>query len=520
MNRNRFNISNIKEIAARGTFFEPSLLPDSVNQTIIGLCDIVIQQSEEISELKQSISKACSECSLNKSALFKVNMQIQELDMKDEYQKLLTRISGIEETHRQFKQTVNESTKSFEHSIERIEQRSHDLEDDLRTEIKHLKPEVNLPPNAMKELDDNPIIIDSHLTDISPVVRGMYRNSRRIDGIDEHISSIRQENENVVAAVASAQENLQDFNLNLHDMGLSIIKYRSLDNERTRYFQSSCQSLEKQISDIWLYMNSINDTLHHNLSNTLQGIDEIQSILTRMSSIPLPPITNVSDVLIECTKIQEKIHEKKAQFDGEREHFTYPPEDRFLDPIIADVKVDSIKNNTKYTNLDEKYDFIKNQFDSTLLQMNVNELRIRVNELVRDSDSINAKFSELTKSTRQQIDDKVDSVTMERLFGKYQMLLDKMTQKIEKLDRKSTKKMSRIPLDYSEPIRPKEKKPHIDELPERSLTQQIKEKSKSTLSQRIYGVETPNPNRAMKASQRYTAIAKLASSNIKHNDFD
>lgn len=517
--------SYIKDIAARGALFEPSLLPDSVNQAIIGLCDIVTHQQEDINKLKQNLIKANSDCSINKSSLFKMNLQIQDLNVKDDIKKLFTRLSAIEETQQKFRTTVNDTTQNMQSSIDQIIQRSHDVEDDLRFQITRITPEViGLPTTFYKE-EDQPVIIDNKLTDISPLIRGMYRDSRRIDGFDETISSLKIENENVVSAVASAQDNLQEFNRNLHDLGLSIIKYKTLQNERSRYFQSSDKTIETQVSDIWSYMSMMNENLSHGLSTTMSAIDQIQSILTRMSTLPLPPIKNVSDVLLECKKNQEKLAERRTQFEGIREKFDHPPEDNNIDPIIGNVDVKSIKDKTKYKNIDKKFDSLTNKFNETLLRVNVEDLRIKVNELSRGSESINEKFEELSKLTRQKIDDKVDGVTIERLFSKYQMLLDKISQKIEFMEKYPATKRpsSRIPLNYDDTIirEKKKKKPNFDELPERQ-TLPFKEKPLSTLAQRVYGKEQPNPNRAMKVSQRVANPAvKLASYNIHHhNDYE
>ena len=515
--------SYIKDIAARGALFEPSLLPDSVNQAIIGLCDIVTHQQEDINKLKQSMIKANSECSLNKSSLFKVNLQLQDLDVKEDIKKLLKRLSTIEETQQKFRTSVNDTTQNIQSSIDRIIQHSHDVEDDLRLQITSITPEVvGLPTTFYKE-EDQPVIIDNKLTDISPLIRGLYRDSRRIDGFDETICSIKTENENVVNAVASAQDNLQEFNRNLHDLGLSIIKYKTLQNERSRYFQSSDKTFEKQITDLWNYISMINDNLSHGLSHVTSAIDQVQSILTRMSSLPLPPIPNASEILLECKKNGEKLAEKRTQFEGIRENFDHPPEDNHIDPIIGNVDVKSIRDTTKYKNIDKKFDPLTNKFNESLLRVNVEDLRIKVNELTRDKESINEKFEELSKLTRQKIDDKVDGVTIERLFSKYQMLLDKISQKIEFMEKYPNTKRpsSRIPLNYDETIREKKKKkPNFDDLPERQVLP-LKEKPLSTLAQRVYGKEQPNPNRAMKVSQRVTNPAsKLASYNIRHTDYE
>ncbi|KAK8865314.1 hypothetical protein M9Y10_010854 [Tritrichomonas musculus] len=523
--RNQSINSYIRDIAARGSLFEPSLLPDSVNQAIIGLCDIVTRQQDEINELKQSLIKANSDCSLNKTSLFKMNLQIQQLDVKNDIQKLFTKLSSIEENHHNFQNSVNGATQNIQSSIDQIIERSHDVETDLRLQIARITPEVIGLPTTFSKEDDQPIIIDNKLTDISPLVRGIYRDSRRIDGFDETISSLKIENENIVNAVATAQDNLQEFNRNLHDIGLSIIKYKTLQNERSRYFQSSDKSFESQIADIWSYISLVNDNLSHGLSTTMTAIDEIQSILTKMSSVPLPPIKNVSDVLLECKKNQEKLAERKTQFEGIREKFDHPPEDNNIDPIIGNLNVDNIRDKSKYK-VNSKFDSLTNKFTETLLRVNVEDLRVKVNELTRERESINEKFEQLSRLTRQKIDDKVDGVTMERLFSKYQMLLDKISQKIESLESQSSepKTSSRIHFNYDEPVRQKKRKrPNIEELPERQIMH-FKEKPKSTLAQRVYGNEkiTLNPNRAVKVSQRValTPTSKLASYNVKHNDYE
>ncbi|OHT00592.1 hypothetical protein TRFO_07937 [Tritrichomonas foetus] len=514
-----FTPAKLKEIAARGTLFEPNLLPDSINQTIIGLCDIVVKQHEDIMELKQSLSKTRSDLSVSKTELFKMNLHIEEINVKDDVTRILNRLTSLEESTKKFKFNMNDTTKSIQESIEKMVQKNHDVEDDLRFQISHLTPEVVGLPSTFSNEDDQPVIIDHNLVDVSPLIRGLYRDSRRIDGIGETISTIRMENENVVNAVAAAQDNLQSFNHNLHDMGLSMIKYKTLQNERTSYFQSSIRGIEKQISEIWFYLSAVNENLHHGLSNTMQSFDEIQSILTRLSKLPLPEITSLADVYVECTNNRENLAEKKVQFEGERDNFVHPPEDRFIDPTIEDVGVETIRNTTKYI-IGEKVESFKQKFDESLIQMNLEDLRTRVNELTRGSNDINSKFKELTKATQKSIDDKADVITMERLFGKYQMLLDKVSQKIEEFESMSGKKgkTSRISLNYNEPIRPKKKKPHFDELPMMPKPQP-KERPKSTVSARIYGTEPPNPNRAITVSQRNTITSRLACANIQHNDF-
>ena len=524
-----FSADKLREIAARGMLFEPNLLPESINHTIIGLCELVAKQQDEIEELRESISNTKQDCSNNKTELLKMNYHIDEINVKDDVKKLFSRLSALEESQREFKFTVNDSQKEMQSSIDALIHKNTEMEDDFKAQISNLTPEFYERPKIFTKEEDQPVIINNNLVDISPLIRGLYRDSRRVDSIGETIQTFRVENENVVNAVAAAQDNIIQFNKTLRDFVLSFVKSKTLQNDRASYFQSSEKSLEKQIIDIWKYISILNENMNNGFNNASHAIDEIQSILSRLSKYPIPTLTNLSDVTLECSKIQEKLAEKNPQFEFEREKFRHPPEDQQSDPILQIVDVDTIRNKTMYKNIDKKVDLLKQKFDESVIQSNMEDLRIKVNELSHESSNINNKFEELRRFTKQKIGDKVDIITMERLFNKYQLLLDKMSRKLENMNINSGRSnpissRSQISNKSKDLIRMKSKIKNNDDTTT-NFPQKTHEKPKSSIAAQIYGSDynqysSKNISYTVHKVPQKTAALKLASNNIHHNDYD
>lgn len=518
-----FSIQSLQDLAAKGTLFSPNLLPDEFNNLITGLVNVVAQQHQEILDLHSELRVLRKDITGGGSKLFK---KPPSIDNSQQNALLEIKIETMEKIQQGMKDQLADLYKQQQDAYDEM----HRKQREMRAKLMEITPAIPPPPSTYARDFDKPVVINNELTDISPMLRGIFRDSRRLDGMNELISNIKLECESVVDAMENAQENLQQFNHNLHDLSMTDQKIRDLINERSEFFQTSIGNLEAQIGQIMSYIFALSENQSHTVANASEAIDQIQSILTMMSTRPIPPITDLGDILLEINRVNEDVFEKKTQFEGERERYRRYPRDIIIDSFKgANVQIHQLKKvnrirsmrQNQYENAGKGQGNYQPLVDDSIVQMTLEELRMKMNELTRNVEDMDGKFSQLSVQTEHQIEDKVDSVSVDRIFNKMYAMIERINKRMDEIEEnsqeRSTSKSSKRQVTTS-------LEDNIRRPSPASRAQKSRLKTVSQVKQRVIDDDDPASKNfkgiVVKNSRPRTATARLASSHHIPNMFE
>jgi hypothetical protein len=299
----------------------------------------------------------------------------------------------------------------------------------LKSEIKRIRSRAERAPEIAVTTDEV-VFVDPHVTDISPLIRGLHRDSRRIDGLNEVICDLRREHESVLKAVADTDAIIEQNQHQLHGFGASLLKVKDMSLERTHFFQTSIASLENQVLDLCSVLSSVVGTLNALVSAAADDIDELQNRISELTRRPYRPIEHVSKLIHQSQVLRDSMLEKRAQFTQEREHLRLAPLDRSVDKILNEIR-GNCKN-------EEEYKFrlgdsaSKRRMDAAELQLSVEDLRMGLNELRGTIAGVQENLTDLASHAEKRLERKVESATVQRVFDQIEAKLGPMSPKSPK----------------------------------------------------------------------------------------
>ena len=440
--------------------YSDSILSDSelsidVAGIIRNLIKVVSSQQEEIKELKEKVetvgiesNKAISQL-VNQLKAHKMYTQTEIINQistetKKTETNLIKKLNSTDESVKNLRSQVAEADKWSNQRIDVIEKKTQDEIDDLKGMIIDIQQQpLNYPTTYSKE-EDRPQCVDGKM-DISPLIRGMYRDSRRIDGFDELISQTRNECKEVVDSVIMMQENLIQFNHNIHDLSLTDGKLSKRITDSASYFSDSFDNNDKHVSDIYLSIGKVAKSLHSAVTITMESFEQVEAILTRLSSRVLPPLPSFAECQLEIFGLKEEVVEKRAIYDDDRLRFKKSPDGSCPSQVFKDVSVKKLQKKQEKTSLkqmasfnfrDEGVKFNKSLNDETTIAMIVEDLVDNVAFLKDKLMNTEEQLNEMTKQQEDALKHVSDVESTERMLGKFESMLTKLSCRVATLETK------------------------------------------------------------------------------------
>ena len=358
------------------------------------------------------------------------------------------KIDQVENSQRNMLKELKANNEDLKDEIKELRRDNEDMKMELHNTILELEAKAKRMPSTYEGEHNQPKIVNGEV-DISPLIRGIYRDSKRLDGFNEVISMTRMEVEDVVNSLIELQEKIQQFNTVTHDLSLENGHLQGIMNDKTNFLHSSIASLERQIGELWTITLQISDSSNHFASNVSNTTQQVQSILSTLSNRPIPILNDLTDVMLEVHGLHDSIFEKRTQFEGEREQFRKLPGGGETLKTVPDIKVRPMLRRMKplQETLDSSYEETNQkaeksmttagkQMNEALFQKSIEELKDTINEIISDNDYMAQQIEKLMKTTKENLELKVDNQTLERMLNKIHMIIGHITKRIDTVEDK------------------------------------------------------------------------------------
>ena len=403
--------ARVKQVHEQGVLFEPNHLPDSLNQLLVDLCAVVVHQGSVINELVFSTAKIKNEIMQNKAEMVKMNVALTEVSGAQALvRSVAAGMKSVAEEQDRIRADVGKVGRDNQRAIQDMHVKMEQNDMELREMIRDLKGEEYRVPSTFEKCDDQPVIIDNRVTDISPLVRGCYRESRRVDVLNEELLEMKKSLDGGLKVVAECDEGVQQFQHHLHDLGWNLMQTRTLSSDRTRFLMNSIGALEDTLRGVWEMLESVGYCVSHCTSNVSGELDKIMSVVQQIYPRQMPFTISLEDSVTEVAEWTDQVKDRKAQFDEVREKFAAPPVDMTEDPII-NVGKGETKGCMK---VDE----------GAAVQQSLLQIRRKMNELAQGLTTVGSDVRSLQSQTRQKLDGKIDAKVVERMFEKLQVMIE------------------------------------------------------------------------------------------------
>lgn len=358
------------------------------------------------------------------------------------------KIDQVENSQRNMLKELKANNEDLKDEIKELRRDNEDMKMELHNTILELEAKAKRMPSTYEGEYNQPKIVNGEV-DISPLIRGIYRDSKRLDGFNEVISMTRMEVEDVVNSLIELQEKIQQFNTVTHDLSLENGHLQGIMNDKTNFLHSSIASLERQIGELWTITLQISDSSNHFASNVSSTTQQVQSILSTLSNRPIPILNDLTDVMLEVHGLHDSIFEKRTQFEGEREQFRKLPGGGETQKTVPNIKVRPMLRRMKplQETLDSSYEETNQkaeksmttagkQMNEALFQKSIEELKDTINEIISDNDYMAQQIEKLMKTTKENLELKVDNQTLERMLNKIHMIIGHITKRIDTVEDK------------------------------------------------------------------------------------
>lgn len=441
-----FQATRINDIEKKFKGFDESV-QEIVNSNLETFKLSLDQTDASTKELKNEVATLASSSKAIQGSLTQLRSLIPQ-NPESRLSYFSKKIDQVENTQRNLIKELKDKNDSLKDDIKELRRDNEEMKIELHNTILELEAKAKRMPSTYEGEDCQPRIVNGEV-DISPLIRGIYRDSKRLDGFSEVISMTRMEVEDVVNSLIELQEKIQQFNTVTHDLSLENGRLQGIISDKTNFLQSSVISIESQIGEIWTVMLQISDSNNHFASNVSTTIQQIQSILTTITNRPIPILNDLTDVMLEIHGIHESIFEKRTQFEGDREQYRNLPGGGENQKAVPDIKVRLMQRRMKP--LQDALDFSddnindkvkaavassKKQINDAIVQKSFEDIRDQIKEIVSDNEYMTQQIEKLMKVTKENLDLKVDATSLERMISKIHSILGHMTKRIDGIEEK------------------------------------------------------------------------------------
>ena len=429
-----------------------NIIKDDTGQKISNLkTDLFIAQ-KSIRQLQTDFSQVSS----NASQLSLVNETLRELidykvnNLKREYEDKLETLATTKNNEiEQLKQTNKELQKDL---VEKHKQ-TQDMINKMNQTIIDIKKRANAIPETFMENAFDVVEVDGKV-DIGPLVRGVYRDSRRIDGFNKIIAGIRLQSEDCVRGINSTQEQTRTLIHHCHDITKIEEKIVNVFDHKTDFLQKSIKNMETHIMTLFQFLYKLNDSINHTNANCSKSFDTLHSIFLQLTTRPFPLFGDFSDLVIENIQLKEMFDHSRGVFDVDREKFQKMPKFN-----IEIIDFETAEQEAVKMRLDElKTESEKAPTaDENVLQESVEEIRMTMNKLKGQFDKMKEGFVMLNKEVSHKLETKADEESTQRIYEKMSDLLQTLSynEKSEKLAQMLTSRQHKM----SDAPQPSQQKP-------------------------------------------------------------
>jgi len=278
-------------------------------------------------------------------------------------------------------------------------------------------------------------------TDLSPLILTVHRDTRRLDGVDEQISSVRLECENVSSAMSNAQNTLQQFNHAIYDFQCQLDQTRSEILTRFQTLQPFFSWVLSSVFEIWNTIHQVSLSNSHIAATTSKGLEDLYNLINSISTRPLPTIHPFDETVIESTSIRDQINEKKQSVDVEKQIVQLRPIYKHWKTVIPKGELKEIPDFKKTMDPYKPSPLLEYSIDKSkpmvvykenpLVLNTLEEIRVKTNKFEQSLPQFMNEVHSILQQYSLRIDTKMDTIEVDRLFTKIQSTLKKMQKAIE-----------------------------------------------------------------------------------------
>lgn len=355
------------------------------------------------------------------------------------------KMSAIEELSHKNRSMIVETERWVNDRLEIYDKKFDDINADLRSTIYEIQDKPVKYPSTFSNEDDRPQLVDGSI-DISPLIRGIYRDSRRLDGFDELICSTRNECKEIVDSIISMQENLVQFNHNIHDLSLTDGKISKRITDSVNFFLDSFNNNDQHIIELYTLLSRITNAVHSSITVSMDAFEHVEAILSRLSSKILPSIPSLSECQLELFGLKEEAAERRSLYEADRTRFKMSPDSPMPSQVFKDVSVKRMQQKNKKSNFssslgldDETLRFNRNMYDSTTMMMLLENVTTNVAEIKQKMQVYEQDLCDLQDSVVEKDKRAVDVDINERAFSRLEGIVSRLTNRVEKLEKGDNK---------------------------------------------------------------------------------
>ncbi|EAY05941.1 hypothetical protein TVAG_087190 [Trichomonas vaginalis G3] len=351
------------------------------------------------------------------------------------------KVNAIEELSRKNRSMIVETERWVTDRLDLFDKKFDDLNADLRTTVFNYQKRPSEIPSTYSKEEDRPQIVDGTV-DISPLIRGIYRDSRRLDSFDELISSTRNDCKEIVDSVISMQENLAQFNHNIHDLSLTDGKISKRITDSVNFFLDSFSNNDQHIVELYTLLSRITNAVHSSISVSMDAFEHVEAILGRLSSKILPSIPSLSECQLELFGLKEEAAERRSLYESDRIRFKNSPDAPMPSQAFKDVSVKKLHKKGEKPNFtntlglnDDTLRFNKNMYDGMTMMMLLENVSTSIAEMKQKMQIYEDDITELQETQSNNEKRTVDIEYSERTFTKLEEMLSKLNARVSNLEK-------------------------------------------------------------------------------------
>ncbi|OHS96062.1 hypothetical protein TRFO_37813 [Tritrichomonas foetus] len=375
---------------------------------------------------------------------------------------LSEKVERIDSTHHADKKTNDAYIESIKNDLEKFKEVSSSEFKFLEGDLKELR----------RLVVDAPSIDLDGVTDTEALIRAIQRDSRRIDGFNETINGIRDENNEMRSLFTELTNGFQKLQLNVMDFVTEHNRAKKDIIALTQDNSEQCRTLNKNFGTCFSNIQNVLDTTLNGMNLVSNTFVQIFSFLGKITTRPLPMFTAFDDSLLEFQRLSDSINAQNERFDeiNKNEEKKTPrivPNNTFKVPMVTIAQVPeamaskqsalhklefNISTKPASSNSENTPANNENQFSETnsvtsrnsssrsnhsriannrIMNTGVDlELRQNVKDLQSKVDESLATVTHLKDTVEAKIERKTDTVAMERMMDKIRVMISKLRDQV------------------------------------------------------------------------------------------
>lgn len=403
-----------------------------------------IEMSDKIAEIQGNLLVATKQIKEAQD-----NIDQQKIQIEENQQRIKDVNDFIHNGEDQTVEVVSAKLEQLTEKVNKMEEESQNDRNSLHTSINEIKDNMDKENNETKteieliEKDlkavrsivvDTPSIDFDGAVDTEVVVRAIQRDSRRIDSFNETINAIREENNLIKFFFSEMAQCIQKIQLNMLDFVSEHNKTKKeiliLNNDNTQ----RCKALKNNFFTCSSNIQYILEATLNGMNLISNTFNQVFSFLGKVTSRPLPLFGDFDDTLLEFQKLSDQIlaqNEKNEEMNKQEEKKS--PRNIPDKPF----KIEAVQLPDVSQLLNQRFSAIS-RFDSKKKEEPVKMVGSGIDvELRQDVQNIKSQINEsletvnhLRDTIELKIENKADSVAMERMTEKIRGMVLKLRDQI------------------------------------------------------------------------------------------